>query len=69
MLVADSKLHGLANLTMSVTIYKNQHPSCLQILEYHVYAAAAYKASDLEKHDTLVTKEGEAFKVNHLRLS
>lgn len=34
-----------------------------------MYAAAAYEASDLEKHDTLVTKEGEAVKVNHLRLS
>lgn len=36
----------------------------MQILEYHVYAKAAYEASDLEELDSLVTKEGEALKVH-----
>lgn len=34
-----------------------------------MYAEDAYEASDLEKHDTLVTKEGEAVTVKHLHLS
>ena len=42
---------------------------CLQILEYHVYAEDAFEASDLKKHDTLVTKEGEAVMVKRLHLS
>lgn len=33
-----------------------------------MYAEDAYKASDLKKHDTLVTKEGEAVKVKHIHL-
>ena len=38
----------------------------MQILEYHVYAGHAYEASDLKKHGSLVTKEGEALEVKHL---
>lgn len=34
-----------------------------------MFTEAAYESSDLEKRDTLVTKEGEAVEVSHLHLS
>ena len=37
---------------------------CMQILEYHVYAGDAYKVSDLKKHNSLVTVEGETLTVS-----
>lgn len=37
----------------------------MQILEYHVYAEDAYKVSDLAKHNSLVTVEGETLTVSN----
>ena len=36
----------------------------MQILEYHVYAAAAYEESDFAKHSTLEMVERETVKVS-----